>query len=124
MHQFTSIQLVPEPARIGVEVTAYKLGFQEHDIAALIRKGLLHPLGKPQANATKYFARCDIERLAADPQWLDKATRAINQHWRDKNERRHEQPVPRLPARRITKVPASPPRNFPTGQLLSDSKTH
>lgn len=124
MHDFTRIQIVTEPGRIGVSATAYKVGCQEHDIATLIRKGLLRPLGKPQPNAPKYFARTEIERLAADPQWLDKATRAITQNWQAKNQRRNGAVSPRLPNKQLPKDPASTCRNSPADQLLSDSKNH
>lgn len=124
MHDFTRIQIVTEPARLGIEATAYKLGFQEHDIATLIRKGLLQPLGKPQPNAPKFFARCEVERRAADPQWLSKATEMISRHWRAKNERRNGAVTPRLPQKRFTTDSASPSRNSPADPLLSASQNH
>jgi hypothetical protein len=68
--------------------TAQLLGFSEHDIPVLIRVRLLKPLGNPPPNGHKYFATVELERLAQDPNWLDKATRAVTQHWQVKNRSR------------------------------------
>jgi len=76
------------PARYDVAMTARELGFQSHDIAVLVAAKLLKPLGDPARNGPKYFARCEIEQKASDIKWLDKATRAISEHWRRKNQRR------------------------------------
>lgn len=73
------------PARLDVKQTADILGFQEHDIAPLVREEMLEPLGKPMPNARKYFARVQIMEIADDPSWLSKATKLIYQHWVDKN---------------------------------------
>jgi len=73
------------PARMDVEQTAAILGFQEHDIAPLVKEGLLEPLGKPMPNARKYFARVQIMEIADNPAWLSKATKTIYQHWMGKN---------------------------------------
>jgi len=72
-------------ARQDVIGTAKILGVREHDIATLVRGRLLKPLGNPTANAPKYFATCELLRLANDVAWLDRATRAISQHWKNKN---------------------------------------
>ena len=73
------------PARLTSEQTAVLLGFQPHDIQALIRAKLLKPLGAPAHNAPKHFAACEIEARAADPDWLNKATKAVSKHWSEKN---------------------------------------
>jgi hypothetical protein len=70
--------------------TAQLLGFSEHDIPVLIRLRLLKPLGNPPSNGHKYFATVELDRLAQDPNWLDKATRAVIQHWQSKNRCRVE----------------------------------
>jgi hypothetical protein len=69
------------PARIDVEQTAFLLGFKKHDIQPLVRARLLEPLGSPAPNSVKYFSSAEILFLAEDRSWLDKATRAIAQHW-------------------------------------------
>jgi len=76
------------PARVDSAWAAKYLGMNTHDIPTLVRARLLKPLGSPVPSAPKYFATCEIIRLANDVQWLDKATRAITQYWRNKNGRR------------------------------------
>ena len=65
------------PARLSSQESAALLGFPESAISILVREKLLKPLGSGPKNTVKYFARIDIERLAVDGKWLDKATRAI-----------------------------------------------
>jgi hypothetical protein len=79
------------PARLDTAQTAQLLGFADHDIHVLVKAKLLKPLGNPVPSAPKFFAGCEIETCARDPQWLDKATRAVTQHWRRKNASRLEQ---------------------------------
>ena len=75
------------PARVDVAQAAVLLNFGEHDIRFLLSAGLLHALGKPAPNAPKYFSARDILALAENRDWLDKATKAISSHWREKNSR-------------------------------------
>ena len=79
------------PARIDSNRAARLLGMASHDIPTLVRGHLLKPLGAPSSNAPKYFAACEVIRLANDPQWLDRATRAITLHWKRKNSGRVKQ---------------------------------
>jgi hypothetical protein len=72
--------------------TASLLGFQVHDIPVLIGAKLLEPLGKPVPNAPKYFAACVLEELRGNPDWLDKASRAVSRHWRVRNGRKAHSP--------------------------------
>jgi hypothetical protein len=74
--------------RIDVATTAKLLGFAEHDIQVLVAVGKLTPLGDPAPNAPKWFAAVEIIELAADKDWLHKATKEISKHWRNKRERR------------------------------------
>ena len=76
------------PARVNTSEAAVLLGFQEHDIALLVAARLLEPLGKPAANAPKYFAAVEIVQRAADAGWLAHATKALAKHWKRKNERK------------------------------------
>jgi hypothetical protein len=76
------------PARVNTSEAAVLLGFQEHDIALLVAARLLEPLGKPAANAPKYFAAVEIVQRAADAGWLAHATKALAKHWKHKNERK------------------------------------
>ena len=75
------------PARLDVAQVAVLLNFGEHDVRYLLNAGLLHALGKPAPNAPKYFSAFDILALAENREWLDKATKAISAHWREKNSR-------------------------------------
>ena len=50
--------------------------------------GKLTPLGDPAPNAPKWFAAVEMIRLAADEDWLHKATKEISKYWRHKRERR------------------------------------
>ena len=75
------------PGRLNTSDAALLLGFQEHDIAPLAAARLLKPLGKPAANAPKYFAAVEIVECAADSEWLAEATKALARHWLRKNQR-------------------------------------
>ena len=76
------------PARLDVTATAKLLGFAEHDIQILMGAGKLEPLGDPAPNAPKWFAAIELIRLAADREWLNKATREVSKYWRHKRDRR------------------------------------
>src|SRR6266581_1623803 len=78
------------PGRINTSETALLLGFQQHDIAPLIAAKLLVPLGKPAANAPKYFAAIEVSGKAANAHWLSRATRALAKHWHNKNGRKQQ----------------------------------
>jgi hypothetical protein len=88
MPEFTLTVEPGTPARVISGHAARVLGVNETDVATLIRARLLKPLGAPMPCAPKYFATCELVRLANDPQWLDRATRAITQYWKNKNSRR------------------------------------
>jgi hypothetical protein len=76
------------PARLDAAATAKLLGFAEHDIQILMAMGKLTPPGDPAPNAPKWFAAVEMIRLAADQDWLHKATKEISKYWRNKRERR------------------------------------
>ena len=56
-------------------------------IPILVSFGLLKPLGHPPASSVKYFASTEIEALKRDAKWLAKASDALRNHWKQKNER-------------------------------------
>jgi uracil-DNA glycosylase len=64
------------PGRVNTSEAALLLGFHEHDIALLVAAKLVVPLGKPAANAPKYFAAVEISERASDPEWLSSATKS------------------------------------------------
>ena len=78
------------PGRLNTGETALLLGFQEHDIATLVKAKLLVPLGKPAANAPKYFAFVEVTAHAENPAWLSEATKRLARHWKSKNQRATE----------------------------------
>jgi hypothetical protein len=58
-------------------------------LAARSETGLCSVNARPLlANAPKWFAAVELIRLAADKDWLNKATKEIFKHWRHKRERR------------------------------------
>ncbi len=68
-------------AQLNTTGAAIILGFQEHDIPALVSAHLLVPLGKPAANAPKNFAAVDVVACAESRDWLSQATRTISKFW-------------------------------------------
>jgi hypothetical protein len=81
-----SILFVPRlPARLDVNQTADILGFLPHEVVILLKTGLLKPLGKPAPNGHKFFSAVEVSALSANREWLDKATRAVARHWKDRN---------------------------------------
>ena len=81
-----SILFAPRlPARLDVNQAADILGFLPHEIVVLLKAGLLKPLGKPAQNGHKFFCTTEISALSENREWLDKATRAVARHWRDRN---------------------------------------
>jgi hypothetical protein len=76
------------PGRLNTSEAALLLGFQEHDIAALVAARLIVPLGKPAVNAPKYFAAVDIVERAQNSEWLTEATKVLAKYWRRKNQRK------------------------------------
>ena len=85
------------PARLDVAATAKLLGFAVSDIQVLMSSGKLMPLGDPASNAPKWFGAVEMIRLAADQDWLHKATKEIAKYWRKKRERQ-QLPSPLKPA--------------------------
>ena len=86
------------PARLDAVSAAKLLGFAEHDIQILMHAGKLTPLGDPAPNAPKWFAAIEVIRLAADRDWLSKATREVSKYWRHKRDRQAKRQPARLPA--------------------------
>lgn len=78
--------------RMDATAAAKALGFNIDEIAILMAKNKLRPLGSPKANGRKYFAAIEIERLGRDIDWLHQATLAITNHWKSKNQRRKPAP--------------------------------
>src|ERR1017187_4275225 len=75
------------PARLDAVASAKLMGFAEHDIQVLLRVGKLTPLGDPEPNAPNWFSAVELIRLAADRDWLSRASREVSKYWRHKRER-------------------------------------
>ena len=73
------------PARLDVRQAADVLGFLPHEISVLLKAGMLKPLGRPASNGHKFFCAAELSTLSENREWLDKATRAVAKHWRDRN---------------------------------------
>ena len=80
------------PGRLTPAETAWRLGFEPDHIPILVSLGLLKPLGHPAASTVKYFASVEIEALRNDPKWLARATDALRQKWKTKNEAARSRP--------------------------------
>ena len=79
------LSLVTPPARLGINETAWLLGFGDCDIPVLISEGLLKPLDRPPVTGSKYFATVELQALRTDARWLTKASNTIVNYWRTKN---------------------------------------
>jgi hypothetical protein len=83
LEEFLNLRTLP--ARFQIEEAAWYLGFAPHDIAILVKRGLLKPLGNPPPNGGKYFAVAVLMELHEDVNWLTRASNAIVEHWRSQN---------------------------------------
>ncbi len=72
------------PARMTAAQAADFLGFEKDDLALLAREGLLQPLGRPGANAVKYYAAVEVAALWNDRERLDRATQLLYERNRAK----------------------------------------
>ena len=125
------------PARLDAAETAKLLGFAEHDVQILMASGKLTPLGDPAPNAPKWFAAMEIIGLAADNDWLNRATKEVSKYWRHKRERQqnsgaayppHGRRCGGISAEKVS--PKSSPKSSPDerwkgveGALASDERT-
>lgn len=82
------LSLLLRPARVTMQEAAWLLGFQEHDIPILIAKGLLRPLGHPAHNGQKFLLTATLEDLRRDEKWFTRASDAVVDYWKDKNNRK------------------------------------
>lgn len=77
------------PARLNCIEAAALLGFSEDDIRYLATKKLL-PLLDGASPGTFWFAAVQIDELSRDINWLTRATKAVREHNRAKNERQSQ----------------------------------
>ena len=76
------------PLPDGLKIPSALMGFQ-----ILMAVGKLTPLGDPAPNDPQWFVAVEMIRLAADMDWLHKATKEIAKYWRPKRDRR-QAPAP------------------------------
>jgi len=86
------------PACVGAEEAAAFFGWPPHFLPILVTARHLKPLGRAAPNARKWFATCELDRLRADAQWLDKAIRIVERHVSESNRRRRSKAVELGPA--------------------------
>ena len=77
------------PARLLAAQVAKLLNCSTEDVAILASAGNLRALGRPRANAVKFFSAVELFALLADPDWLEEATKTIGNFWKRKNARRN-----------------------------------
>ncbi len=97
MNQKSLLHALRLPARLDVNQTAEVTGFLPHEIPLLIRARLLKPLGNPAPNGHKFFCTKDVLELSEDRDWLDKATRAVARHWRERNQEAKREKIRQWP---------------------------
>jgi len=79
------LALPQKPARLAAWETAVLLGVEDTHVPVLVSRKLLRPLGHPPANGPKFFARDYVLTLAADQNWLARASDALVDHWANRN---------------------------------------
>ena len=82
------LNLLNRPGRLTREQAAWFLGFTPEEIPILVAKGLLKPLGHPAHNGQKHFLAATLEDIRRDEKFYFKASDAIIEHWRCKNNRK------------------------------------
>lgn len=71
------LQMVRLPARLTTSQAAIVLGMHADHIGWLVGAKLLNPLGGVAPGKAMYFASKEIEELALNVRWLNKASRVI-----------------------------------------------
>src|SRR5205814_5840115 len=80
------------PARLNSTEVAVLLGVQDHDVSVLTGAKLLAPLGKPAANAPKYFAAVEV----ANERRILSGFRTRPKYWRSIGSEKTEESAPAL----------------------------
>ena len=75
------------PVEYRSSVAGYD-NIQPYDLPVLMAARLLKPLGNAPPNSVKYFSAGEVLEQMRNPAWLVKVTNAINEHWRQRNERK------------------------------------
>lgn len=78
------------PARLNRMEAGALLGFTEEDIGCLVDLKLLRPLGELKHGCPVWFAAVELDGLYRDPKWLARATKAVREHIKAKNDRQKQ----------------------------------
>lgn len=73
------------PGRIGIQECADILGFTVDAVYILIRANCLRPLGRSRQGAVKLFSSLEVRALAANRDWLSRATDVVSGEYGKKN---------------------------------------
>jgi hypothetical protein len=76
------------PLRLSMQQTADLINIRDKDgIRVLVDHRMLAPLGSPPAGAPLWFSTAQVLSFANDVRWLDKATRILREHVRERNQK-------------------------------------
>ena len=78
------------PARLTIEQVALLLGFQVYEILILVRHGRIKCINYQSRNSRKYFHGAYILSLAADGDFVEKASKAVAKEVRENNRKAGE----------------------------------
>ncbi len=81
----TLLNLRRLPGRLTAAQTAVMLNCADHDIPALMRAGMLKPLGNPLPNSVKHFGTVEILDLANDKSSMEAISETLASYWKKKN---------------------------------------
>ena len=84
--EFLNLRLLP--GKVDYRQAGYILDFEPVAIQKLVALGYLKPLGNNTGTEHKYFPTQTILQCARDAKWMDKAMKALQSHWAEKNSRR------------------------------------
>src|SRR5271155_1106270 len=84
--EFLNLRLLP--GKVDYRQAGYILAFEPVAIQRLVALGYLKPLGNNAGTEHKYFSTQTILECARDAKWMDKAMKALQSHWAEKNSRR------------------------------------
>src|SRR6201999_2922292 len=86
--KFAFLNLRVLPGKVDYRRAGYILDMEPVAIQRLVAIGLLKPLGNNAGTEHKYFPTQTILDCSRDPKWMDKAVKALQKHWAEKNSRR------------------------------------
>ena len=84
--EFLNLRLLP--GKVDYRQAGYILDFEPVAIQKLVALGYLKPLGNNASTEHKYFPTETILQCSRDVKWMDKAVKALQKHWAEKNSRR------------------------------------